>query len=86
MYQTAFHWVHAAYVDRPGRKLTAAQVERACGIDASVCAQVLADLLRARVLVRTSDGGYVLLRRDTPADNAGAAAGATSEQATSGQA
>ena len=64
MYQKAFHWVHAAYVDGPRLRLTAAQVARGCGVDASVCAEVLEDLVRARILVRSDDHEYTLARRD----------------------
>ena len=55
MYQKAFHWVHAAYADGPGRTLTAVQVARACGVDATVCGDVLEDLVRGRILTRTED-------------------------------
>jgi hypothetical protein len=76
MYQRAFHWVHAAYVDGPTRQLTPVQVERACGVDASVCTQVLEDLVRAKVLVRTPEGAYMRAPReasrgDQVIDNAG---------------
>jgi hypothetical protein len=64
MYQTAFHWVHAAYVDGPRRRLTAVQVARGCGVDASVCAEVLDDLVRAKILARSDDHEYTLARRD----------------------
>ena len=58
MYQRVFHWVRTAYLDAPSRWLTVASVARACHVEAAVCAQVLDDLVRAKVLVRTTGGSY----------------------------
>ena len=62
MYQRVFHWVRTAYLDAPSRQLTAALVERSCGVEPEVCAQVLADLVRAGFLERTASGSYARRR------------------------
>jgi hypothetical protein len=62
MYQQVFHWVRTAYLDAPSRQLTVPLVARSCGVEAEVCAQVLADLVRAGFLERTGSGSYARRR------------------------
>jgi hypothetical protein len=64
-YQTAFHRIRAEYVEMPGMRLTAAQVERLSGVDATTCRVVLDDLVRAKFLHAGSDGTYARRADDT---------------------
>jgi hypothetical protein len=50
--------VRAEYIEMPGLRLRAEQVQRLCGIEKTVCALVLEALLRDRFLAET-DGHYV---------------------------
>ena len=65
-YRQAFDRIRAEYLEMPGMRLTPAQVQRLSGVDASICALVLDDLVRAQFLykgrldgiyARASDGG-----------------------------
>ena len=47
------------YLEMPGLSLTQAQAQRLWGLDAQACETVLAALLQAGFLRRTSQGGYV---------------------------
>ncbi len=58
-YQQAFDRIRAEYLEMPGMRLTAPQVQRLCGIDSAVCQSVLDDLVRARFLSTGLDGSYV---------------------------
>lgn len=49
-YRQAFERIRAEYVEMPGMRLTAAQVQRLSGVDISICAVVLEDLVRAQFL------------------------------------
>jgi ribosomal protein S25 len=51
--------VRAEYREMPGLSLTAAQASRLCGINVSVCEQVLRELVVEGVLHNTSSGAYV---------------------------
>jgi hypothetical protein len=51
--------VRAEYLEMPGMKLTVEQVQRLCGIDASVCRIVLDFLVDARFLRVDHNGTYV---------------------------
>jgi hypothetical protein len=51
--------VRAEYLEMPGMKLTVEQVQRLCGIDASVCRIVLDFLVDARFLRVDHKGTYV---------------------------
>lgn len=62
-YQQAFDRLRAEYSDMPGVRLTLEQVERLCGVDRSICQDVLEDLRRAGFLGLHSDGRYA--RRDS---------------------
>jgi hypothetical protein len=56
------HWlvrVRSEYLEMPGLSLTQAQAQRLWGLDAQACETVLAALLQAGFLRRTSQGGYV---------------------------
>jgi hypothetical protein len=50
--------LRAEYMEMPGLWLTAAQVQRLCGIEAMVCALVLTSLVDARFLCMKPDGQY----------------------------
>lgn len=51
--------IAAEYLEMPGLQLTAAQVERLCGLDAATCATALATLVDLRFLKLTPTGCYV---------------------------
>ena len=57
-YRQAFDRIRAEYSEMPGMRLTPAQVERLSGVDVSICALVLDDLVRAQFLHKTLDGSY----------------------------
>jgi hypothetical protein len=61
-YLQAFDRIRAEYLEMPGMRLTPAQVQRLCGVDAAICKWVLDDLVRAQFLYAGDDGGYA---RDT---------------------
>jgi hypothetical protein len=46
------------YMEMPGLALTMSQVQRLCGVDASICKALLAALVDARFLRLTGDGKY----------------------------
>jgi hypothetical protein len=50
--------VRAEYLEMPGLLLTAAQVQRLCGIEATMCQLVLKSLVTAKFLRVKSDGRY----------------------------
>ena len=57
-YQQAFERIRAEYLEMPGMRLTAAQVQRLSGVDSSTCAVVLEDLVLAQFLHMGLDGSY----------------------------
>ena len=57
-YRQAFDRIRAEYLEMPGMRLTPAQVERLSGVEASICALVLDDLVRAEFLDKALDGSY----------------------------
>jgi hypothetical protein len=57
-YQQAFERICAEFLEMPGMRLTAQQLERLSGVDRAVCACVLDDLTRAGFLSRWTDGSY----------------------------
>ena len=57
-YRQAFERIRAEYLEMPGMRLTAAQVQRLSGVDISICAVVLEDLVRAQFLHVGPDGSY----------------------------
>ena len=50
--------VRAEFVEMPGMRLTAQQVQRLCGIEPELTATVLAALVAAKFLFVTPDGKY----------------------------
>ena len=50
--------VRAEFLEMPGMRLTAAQVQRLCGVEQDVCQCVLESLVEARFLCRRPDGAY----------------------------
>jgi hypothetical protein len=50
--------VRAEYLEMPGLLLTAAQVQRLCGIDPTMCQLVLNALVTAKFLRVKADGRY----------------------------
>src|SRR4051812_29697635 len=59
--QEVLERVRAEYLEMPGMKLRAEQVQRLCGIEAPMCKLVLDALVKAEFLLLTSDGSYVRL-------------------------
>ena len=64
--------VRAEYLEMPGLHLTADQVQRLCGIEATICALILDALVAAKFLCVTPNGHYARLTeggspRPTPA-------------------
>jgi hypothetical protein len=57
-YREAFERIRAEYLEMPGMRLTPAQVQRLSGVDISICALVLDDLVRAQFLSKGLDGSY----------------------------
>jgi hypothetical protein len=57
-YRQAFDRIHAEYLEMPGMRLTATQVQRLSGVELSVCRLVLDDLVRAQFLYAGLDGSY----------------------------
>lgn len=51
--------IQAEFVEMPGLKLTARQVQRLCGLQRDCCETALATLVRLRVLVQAADGAYL---------------------------
>jgi hypothetical protein len=50
--------LRAEYLEMPGLRLTAAQVQRLCGIEPMMCQSVLDALVDAKFLCAKSDGTY----------------------------
>ncbi|HZR25364.1 MAG TPA: hypothetical protein VFA59_17340 [Vicinamibacterales bacterium] len=51
--------LRAEFLEMPGLRLTAAQVQRLCGIDRAMCATVLSTLVDAKFLCIKPNGTYV---------------------------
>jgi hypothetical protein len=60
--------IRAEYMEMPGLRLRAEQVQRLCGIEEKVCRVVLDSLVNARFLSVNPDGRY---GRSTDGDAAG---------------
>ena len=60
--ETPFYWsltrIRADYLEMPGMRLTAAQVQRLCGIDGAKCQRVLDALVETKFLYMSPDGRY----------------------------
>jgi hypothetical protein len=50
--------LRAEYMEMPGMQLKAGQVQRLCGIEQTMCQQVLDSLLESKFLCLKSDGAY----------------------------
>jgi hypothetical protein len=50
--------IRAEYLEMPGLSLSAAQVQRLCGVDSALCESVLEALVESGFLARRSDGVY----------------------------
>jgi hypothetical protein len=50
--------LRAEYMEMPGLRLKAGQVQRLCGIEQTMCQQVLDSLLESKFLCLKSDGAY----------------------------
>ena len=59
LYRQAFDRIRAEYLEMPGMRLTAAQVQRLSGVHLAICALVLEDLVHAQFLHKGPDGSYV---------------------------
>ena len=53
--------VRGEYLEMPGLRLTAEQVQRLCGIDPTMCLMVLDTLVNAKFLYVKADGHYARL-------------------------
>ena len=51
--------LRAEFLEMPGLRLTAPQVERLCGVDQTICQAVLDALVHAKFLRVSPDGTYV---------------------------
>ena len=50
--------IRAEYAEMPGMRLTAAQVQRLCGVSSSACAEAVSRLVAEHSLVANSDGTF----------------------------
>ena len=50
--------LRSEFLEMPGLRLTSAQVQRLCGLEAGLCEAVLDALVDAKFLRKHSDGGY----------------------------
>jgi hypothetical protein len=65
-YRQALHRIRAEYLEMPGMRLTPEQVRRLSGVEASICDQVLEELVRAKFLRLGADGTFVRTSDDGP--------------------
>jgi hypothetical protein len=63
--QEALERIRSEFMEMPGMRLTAAQVQRLCGIDALVCEAVLKALVDSKFLTHHADGIYTRVTLDT---------------------
>jgi hypothetical protein len=54
----AMERIRGEFLEMPGMKLRVEQVQRLCGVDASMCKLVMDELVRAQFLCVRSDGTY----------------------------
>jgi Fic family protein len=57
-YRRALQRIRAEYLEMPGMKLTAPQVQRLAGVNALMCARVLEELVMEGMLRRAIDGTF----------------------------
>ena len=58
--------LRAEYLEMPGLRLNANQVQRLCGIEPGLCEAVLSDLVAAQFLYRKIDGRYARVTEGAP--------------------
>jgi hypothetical protein len=58
VHQQALERVRAEYLEMPGMRLTARQVQRLCGVEASDCLSALDALVARKFLCLNRDGTY----------------------------
>ena len=63
--QHAVDRIRSEFLEMPGMRLTAAQVQRLCGIDNLICEAVLAALVDSNFLSHHADGMYSRLTVDS---------------------
>jgi hypothetical protein len=56
--QQALERIRCEFLEMPGMRLTAPQVQRLCGIDPLICEAVLKALVDSKFLTRHGDGIY----------------------------
>ena len=56
--QDAVQRIRAEYLEMPGLRLKAEQVQRLCAVERSVCQKVLDTLVDGKFLYRRADGRY----------------------------
>ena len=56
-----FDRICAEYLEMPGLRLQPAQAQRLCGVERTVCQQVLDELVNAKFLCVKPDGAYARL-------------------------
>lgn len=78
--KTDIQRLRAEFLEMPGMRLTAAQVQRLCGVESTMCASALDALVSEGFLVVSADGRYarqsdndVLFLRPAKAELTGAA-------------
>ncbi len=59
--QRTLERLRAEYLEMPGLRLTAAQVQRLCGVERNLCAAVLEALVGEKFLCVKEDGTYARL-------------------------
>lgn len=50
--------IRAEFLEMPGMRLTSDQIQRLCGVDAEMCDDAIAELVRTKFLTRLDDGTY----------------------------
>ena len=61
-HQQILERIRGEYLEMPGLRLKAEQVQRLCGVKPSVCRVLLESLVEAKFLCVSSDGAYARLR------------------------
>ena len=61
LHEAVLKRIRAEYLEMPGMRLTARQMERLCGVEQSLCGQVLKTLVDEKFLCVKSDGAYARL-------------------------
>jgi DNA-binding GntR family transcriptional regulator len=64
--QDVLERIRADYLEMPGMRLRPEQVQRLCGVDSSVCRQVLDLLVQTKFLCVRRDGTYARLTDGSP--------------------